>query len=305
MSTTSVGLGSAASAQLSVSHWLAVLRVPLGAWSVRRRLAVAGLIATCVFVIGLQASLATDFGGIEASRTTLAATTRQFEEARRSLAQLPALRERAAAFPARLKAASTSADDVRMVSELAAQSNVALLAVEPGALSGTGPQSMRALQLTAHTDFVHLMAFLHALGELPVLVVPVDVTLKREAHALAMSATLHVFHALRPVAASATAGGVSDDSLDADDEDDVVFFDPFLLPQTSASGNLAELSQLRLAGLLHDRARGLALIDTPDGPTTVAQGQQIGAERVTRLDGFGITLVDGAATRTLAFAEAL
>ena len=49
---------------------------------------------------------------------------------------------------------------------------------------------------------------------------------------------------------------------------------------------------------------GLALLDTPDGATTVESGQRLGAERVTKLDALGITLAKGGATRTLALAEA-
>jgi Tfp pilus assembly protein PilP len=72
-----------------------------------------------------------------------------------------------------------------------------------------------------------------------------------------------------------------------------------------ASGEpLPDVSPLRLVGLLHDRTRGLALLDTPDGATTVVSGQQLGTERVTRLDALSITLVSGGATRTLALTEA-
>jgi hypothetical protein len=46
------------------------------------------------------------------------------------------------------------------------------------------------------------------------------------------------------------------------------------------------------------------LLDTPDGATTVVSGQQLGTERVTRLDALSITLVNGGATRTLALPEA-
>jgi hypothetical protein len=56
--------------------------------------------------------------------------------------------------------------------------------------------------------------------------------------------------------------------------------------------------------LLHDRARGLALVDTPDGAATVASGQQIGDERFTRFDASGITLARGDAARTLLLVEA-
>jgi Tfp pilus assembly protein PilO len=306
MSTTFIEFGGAASARFSFSQWMKHVRLPLAAWSRRRRWLVALLIAAVVFGLGAHGWVVADLGGVEASRTALEAATRHLADARRALAQLPALRREAAATPgAKLPASWASADDVRIVSELAAQNGVSLLSVEPGATSGSGADSMRPIQITAHTDFVHLMAFLRGLSDLPVLIVPVDVTVNRDAASLAVRATLHVFSALRPVPSTATADAFADESLDSDNEEDIVFFDPFLLPQMLASGEpQSDTSQLRLVGLLHDRTRGLALLDTPDGATTVVSGQQLGTERVTRLDALSITLANGGATRTLALAEA-
>ncbi|NMM00655.1 hypothetical protein HHL24_22280 [Paraburkholderia sp. RP-4-7] len=306
MSTTFIEFGGAASARFSFSQWMKHVRLPLAAWSRRRRWVVALLIAAVVFGLGAHGWVVADLGGVEASRTALEAATRHLADARRALAQLPALRREAAATPgAKLPASWASADDVRIVSELAAQNGVSLLSVEPGATSGSGADSMRPVQITAHTDFVHLMAFLRGLSDLPVLIVPVDVTVNRDAASLTVRATLHVFSALRPVPSTATADAFADESLDSDDEEDIVFFDPFLLPQMLASGEpQSDTSQLRLVGLLHDRTRGLALLDTPDGATTVVSGQQLGTERVTRLDALSITLANGGATRTLALAEA-
>ncbi|CAE6787314.1 hypothetical protein R69927_04599 [Paraburkholderia domus] len=305
MSTTFAGFGGAASARPFLSQWLKHVRLPLAAWSHRRRWVVALLIAAVVFGLGAHGWVVADLGGVEASRTALEVATRHLADARYALAQLPALRREAAPTPgAQLPVSWTSADDVRIVSELAAQNSVSLLSVEPGAASGSGAESMRPIQLSAHTDFVHLMAFLRGLSDLPVLIVPVDVTVKRDAASLAVRATLHVFSALRPVPSTFTADAFADESLDLDDEEDIVFFDPFSLPQMLASGEQQpDASQLRLVGLLHDRTRGLALLDTPDGATTVVSGQQLGTERVTRLDALSITLVNGGATRTLALTE--
>jgi Tfp pilus assembly protein PilO len=306
MSTTFVEFGGAASARLSFSQWMKRVRLPLAAWSPRRRWVVALLIAAAVFGLGAHGWVVADLGGVEASRTAWETASRHLADARRALAQLSALRREAAARPgAQLPVSWTSADDVRIVSELAAQNGVSLLSVEPGAASGSGADSMRPIQLTAHTDFVHLMAFLRGLSDLPVLIVPVDVTVKRDTASLAVRATLHVFSALRPVPSPAAADAFADEILDSDDEEDIVFFDPFSLPQMLASAEQQlEVSQLRLVGLLHDRTRGLALLDTPDGATTVVSGQHLGAERVTRLDALSITLANGGATRTLALTEA-
>jgi Tfp pilus assembly protein PilO len=290
--------------------------LPLDAWSGRSRWAVALLIAVLVFGLGTHGWIVADLGGVEASRAALEAGSLRLANARRALAQLPALRREAAAGPigaslvtslatsmARSSEPWSSADYVSIVSELAAQNSVALLSVEPGAASGAGAERMRPLQLTARTDFVHLMAFMRGLSDLPVLIVPVDVTVKREAAALSVSATLRVFNALRPAPSAASADAFVEDSLDSDDEENVVFFDPFSQPQMQAAAELPDVAQLRLVGLLRDRARGLALLDTPDGVTVVESGEQIGAERLARLDAFGITLVKGGATRTLALTE--
>jgi Tfp pilus assembly protein PilO len=306
MSTTFIEFGGAASARFSFSQWMKRVRMPLAAWSRRRRWMVALLIAAMVFGLGAHGWVVADFGGVEASRSALEAASLHLSDARRALTQLPALRREVAATPSvQLSMPWTSADDVRIVSELAAQNSVSLLSVEPGGAVGSGADSMRPIQLTAHTDFVHLMAFLRGLSDLPVLIVPVDVTVNREAASLAVKATLQVFSALKPVPSMATTDAFGDEALDLDDEEDIVFFDPFSLPQMLASGGpQPDALQLRLVGLLHDRARGLALLDTPDGATTVVSGQRLGTERVTRLDALSITLANGGATRTLALTEA-
>ncbi|PRX26307.1 Tfp pilus assembly protein PilO [Paraburkholderia sp. BL18I3N2] len=309
MSTIFVEFSGAANARLFLSHWMKRVRVPLGAWSRRRRWLVALMIAVVVFGLGAHGWVVADLGGVEASRAALEASRLRLANARLALAQLPALRREAAAMsvaasPARSSGPWSSADDVRIVSELAAQNSVALLAVEPGAVNGAGAESMRPLQLTARTDFVHLMAFLRGLSDLPVLIVPVDVTVKRDAAALSVSATLRVFDALRPASSANSLEALDDDSLDSDDDEEVVFFDPFSQPQMQAAGDLPDGSSLRLVGLLSDRTRGLAVLDTPDGVTSVEPGERIGAERVTKLDAAGIMLARDGATRMLALAEA-
>ncbi|TDY24461.1 hypothetical protein B0G81_4887 [Paraburkholderia sp. BL6665CI2N2] len=310
MSTIFVEFGGAANARLVLSHWMKRVRVPFDAWSRRRRWLVALMIAVVVFGLGAHGWVVADLGGVEASRVALEASRMRLANARHALAQLPALRREAAAMPLAASAARSlgpwsSADDLRIVSELAAQNSVALLAVEPGAVSGAGVERMRPLQLTARTDFVHLMAFLRGLSDLPVLIVPVDVTVKREAAAsLSVSATLRVFDALRPALSANSVEALDDDSLDSDDDEEIVFFDPFSQPQMQAAGDLSDGSPLRLVGLLSDRTRGLAVLETPDGVTNVESGERIGAERVTKLDASGITLARDGATRTLALAEA-
>jgi hypothetical protein len=305
MSTIFLESGGAASGAFSVAHLLAQARLPLEAWSRRRRCIAIVLIAALVFGLGGYGWIIADFSGVEASRAALAASTQRLADASRSLAQLPGLRHAARAWVAASSPASwSSADDVRVVSELAAQNRVTLLGVEPGTASSVAGGG-RLLQITAHTDFVHLMAFLHGLSDLPVLMVPLDVTVKQDAATLSVSATLSVFSELRPVQSTTPADTFDDASLDPDDDEDVVFFDPFSHPQMQATDDeAADDASLRLVGVLRDLTRALALVDTPDGATTVSSGQQLGAERVTKIDGQGVTLATGGTTRMLTLTEA-
>lgn len=281
-------------------HWMNRLRVPLAEWSPRRRLLVAIAIAASVFGVGANAWISADLLGVQASRAALDDARHQVERANHALADLPALRRDAAASPVGLvSGAWTSADDLRVVSLLAARSGVTLLTLTPGAASGTALDAARALHFTAQSDFLHLMVFLRGLSDLPVLVVPEDVTAKRSGGTLVISATLHVFNVLSPVLASPELA--VDDDLDADDED-VVFYDPFA-PQQEAGGESAEAALLRLVGVLRDRTRGLALLETIDGATTVERGQLLGDDRVTGMDAFSITLTNPVGTRTLTLAE--
>ncbi|HEX3381416.1 MAG TPA: hypothetical protein VHU21_16685 [Paraburkholderia sp.] len=307
MSTTFFEPRGAAHLSAGLSRWFMQARAPLETWSRRRRCCVAATLAVLVFGLGTYGWNTADLTGLETSRAALAASTQRLADARRALAQLPSLRRAAAALPATASASVSwnSADDVRIVSELATQNGVALLALEPGAANGEGVERMRALQLTARTDFIHLMAFFHGLARLPVLIVPADVTVKQDGKGLAVAATLQVYDALRPAPETQpVSDDASPDADEADGDEELVFFDPFAQPQISASGEAGDTTQLRLVGLLRDRSRGLALLDTPDGTTTVAAGQQLGVERVTQLDALGITLANGGASRTLTLMEA-
>lgn len=281
--------------------WINAMRVPLAEWSGRRRLLIGVVIAALVFGIGANAWLSADLGGLQASRAALEDAHHRVEQAKRTVAQLPALRRSAAALPVVLAPGNwTSADDLRAVSLLAARSGVTLLSLTPGAASGAGLDAGRALHFTAQTDFLHLMVFLRGLSDLPVLVVPEEVTAKRSGSVLIISATLHVFSALNPVTKSPEL--YVDDDLTADDEE-VVFYDPFS-PQTEAGSESAESGLLRLVGVLRDRTRDLALLETADDAITLERGQRLGDERVTGVDTFSVTLTNPVGTRTLEMSEA-
>ncbi|HEY3598984.1 MAG TPA: hypothetical protein VGL08_15895 [Paraburkholderia sp.] len=297
-------------ARIATPRWADRLRVPLDAWSGRRRLLAALLIALAVFGLCANAWFATDLGGAEASRLLIADAQRRLAHTRLAVAQLPTLRASAATTRfARSSGEWTSTDDVRAVTQLAAQTGMTLLTLEPGAVTGSGMDVMRSLRVTAHADFAQLIAFLRALPSLPVLVVPGDMIVKRlndvsaerPGGVLSINATLNVFNAIRPLEAA------TDPLADAavDEDEDVLFYDPFSPPPQTDSHSAAAAT-LRLVGVLYDLARGLALVETPEGETTLEAGQRFGGERVARVDGSGITLATrNGGARTLTFEEAV
>jgi hypothetical protein len=200
----------------------------------------------------------------------------------------------------------TSADDVRVVSQLASRHDVSLLKIEPGAMTGSGLDAMRPLQVTAQGDFDHVMDWLEGLASLPVLVVPEELTLKRQGSALSIGATLRSYGAIHPLPGSVRPDARNDpDAFDPDDE--IVFYDPFQ-PETFSAASAAEqlAGPMRLVGLLADPQRGLALIETGDATTTLEPGQQWGGERVAQVDANALRLTrhDGSA-RLFTLAESV
>lgn len=275
----------------AVLRWL---RLPPEAWSARRRFAIASLIAVAVCAVGGNAWLAADLGGEQAQRARLDEARQHLDEARRAVTQVPALRHAAAEASAFHDAAGwTPADDLRVLSQLASRSGVELLALEPQPVTGTGIAAVRPVRLTARANFASVSEFLRGLQSLPVLAVPSDISVKRSGGTLAISTTLDVFDALQPVVAQ-TGEGAGQQS-----DDDVLFYDPFSpRNRIMASGD----TTMRLAGLLRDDRHDLAVLETADGFTTVARGDNLGVERVTRIGPLDITLASRAGTHTLALA---
>ncbi|CAB3763304.1 hypothetical protein [Paraburkholderia solisilvae] len=289
------------------------LRVPSHAWRVRRRLLVASLIALVTFALGANAWVAADLAGARTAHALFDDTQRRFERAQRALSELPALRAAAGSAhstsPERSSDSGASTDDVRIVSQLAARGGMTLLTLEPGAVTGAGSDAARPLRMTALADFSQLLAFVQALPSLPVLIVPGELLVKRTNDGpagglLSVSATLNVFDALRPLDDFAT--GFPDD-ITMNDDDDIVFYDPFSWPlRPEARVAEPDAAGFRLVGLLYDLARGLGLVETPDGEATLEAGQRVGGENVARVDRLGVTLAarDGSEHR-LTFEEAV
>ncbi|WP_109478324.1 type 4a pilus biogenesis protein PilO [Paraburkholderia sp. C35] len=287
MNTTIAGrIGMPTARARGANVLLQRLRVPLEAWSAKRRWLVMSIVAMIAFALGANAWLTADMSGLQASRHALSEAQRKLSEAEKAGAQLPSMRKDAIATP--MPANWTSADDIRVISQLATRNDVTLLGVEPGLVTGSGLDAMRPLRVTAQADFDHIADFLEALASLPVLVVPEEVTLKRQRDSLQLNATLRSFSAIHPVQTAAHRS-VRDDPDAFDPDEEIVFYDPFQ-PAVSTPAPEDALSSMRLVGLLADRLRGLALIETGDNAQTLEAGQQWGDERVAQVDASALTL---------------
>jgi type II secretory pathway component PulM len=267
-------------------------RVPLYAWSRRRRGVVAGLVAAITCASAAAVCITNDIAGIAAAEAALMAARSELAEAERAQRALPALRQAAASAARHApRHSGNSADDTRNVSELAAASGVALVSLAAGAPGGQGSETFRALKLTAQGTFAQLRSFLDGLAHASVLIVPTEVGIERNGPQLLLAATLSVFDALPPLRASIEGDG--DDAAAASR-------DPFA---TNPAGGSPAGDSLRLAGLLQDRTRALALIETPAGTGAVEAGGRIGGERVVRISMPAVTLAAGGVTHVLTWAE--
>jgi hypothetical protein len=276
----------------ALRQWMSL---PLEAWSMRRRAAAASLIAVAIFVAGANGWIAADASGVQSRRLLLDEAGRRLVEARRAIAQLPALRRTSNEdVAAHDTIERTSADDLHDISQLAAQYDVALLALEPQPVTGVGVNAIRPLHLSARASFPALLGFLRGLPKLPMLVIPGDVSIKRNAGMLVIGATLDVFDALSPAATQTGEGA------DTAADDDVDVYDPFSASdQRVVSGG----AFLRLVGLLRDDLHRLALLETPEGLAAVARGDDLGEQRVADIGASGITLSGSDGTHTVALAE--
>ncbi|WP_174769854.1 hypothetical protein [Paraburkholderia hayleyella] len=276
------------------------LGLPLELWSDRRRWMVGLLLAATVFILGVQGWYAADLGHLMYSRTLFEDVQQRLLAARKTVQGLPGLRHQVASARqsvTRVNPYWSTADDVRIVSQLAAQSGIELLTLEHGVASGAGGGVAQPVHIVARTDFAGLLGFLGGFASLPVLVVPGDLTIKRDRQYLTLSATLQVYRALSPAAPAVAAVADTDIDADADadadaDEGEVLLLDPFAAGLATAEGNpsLTVSASLKLVGLLRQGSRSLALVETPDGVMTVAPGQHLGVERVSRITARGITL---------------
>lgn len=266
---------------------------PLHAWNARRRLIVALTIAVLAFATVSGACIVGDPLGVQAARTALDDAQKRYGDSRQVLAGLPALRAAAARTPSPVPRTGNSADDIRRISQLAAQSGLVLHALEPGAAGGAQTEAFRSIKLVAQGSFAQLRGLLEGLALEPALTAPSELAVRRTATGLSVSATLRVYDALPAVP---LAVGSSETASTA-----AAARDPFA--RAAAAGS-AE-NGWRLAGILQDRQRIVALMETPEGVVTARAGEAIGDVRVLEIGPARVVVAAGGTTRALGWAEAV
>lgn len=276
----------------------AVLLRPLDAWS-RTRLAASAFALT--LLMGASGTIAwrmSDPGGLELARAELTAAQTREHEVRRIRAELPVLKARALSTRLQPEQWST-ADALRAIVELAAQSGLRDVSIEPGARAGAGPEapsqleSGRSLKLRAEGSFNEIHRFLEALAGLPRLVVPEGAQIRQHAGAgspdgLAVEASLRVFENQPGIPLAVAAPRASS-----------FVIDPF------GSGDaLAQGGDILLVGTLVGTRRAMALLQSGNEVGGYAPGQKIGAERLARVVPRVVELMpDRGPSRKLTMAE--
>ncbi|QGZ62521.1 hypothetical protein [Paraburkholderia acidisoli] len=281
-----------------LSDWLAV-----HAWPRRRRARVAVAIGVIAAIASSTACLVADPLDVHAARRALADAHQHRTDAQRVLARLPALRREAAQFAPRAPHAGHAADDIRRVSQLAAESGLVLQTLEPlasSALSAASAPSApstriepgaakaepyRAMKLGAQGGFAPMRRFVEALAREPALTVPFELALRRTGETLSVAATVRVYDGLAPLPATAARPLAAD---------------PFARSLAAVAGS----APWRLVGVLQDRRRSVALVETPEGVVAVQAGVSIAGGRVASIDASRVVIETGGARQTLTWAEA-
>ncbi|CAM2167233.1 Pilus assembly protein [Paraburkholderia sacchari] len=272
---------------------------PVHAWSGRRRALVAAVLGVFAMCLVSGACVVLEVGGAQAAQSALADAHARLASARQTLVRLPALqRETHEGQDGQQRGREGSAaGDIRGISRLAAQAGLVLIALEPAAASGGAlAPAFRTTKLVALGSFEQLSTFLEGLATLPELVVPAEFSVRRSAGSLAVSALLQVFDGL-PAGGLARSGNEGGPLADP-------FASGFSGVQGAAGmqgvqGNAA----MRLSGMLVERGRAVALVETAEGTVAVQTGATLAGARVSSVDPVRIVLSLDGATHTLGWAE--
>lgn len=254
-------------------------------WSGAHRLLAAVAIASAGFALGVQGSKALGLDPNDASGAALADLQRRVDDVRSKASALPALRQAVQALPAPVAdSEATQPTAWQSIAAVATRSGMMLQSVEPGERTAASREAGHVVRIEAHSSFASFLAFLSALSRLPVLAVPAELKLERQAHGLVLQAVLEIHDSL-PGVPVRPADGIR-----------TAFGDPFVAPPAVGRG---PASELRLAGLMIEGTRSLALIEADGEGAIYLPGQMLGNERLLRIGAASVTLARERGTRVL------
>lgn len=287
-----------------IGHWLRVGATAPHAWGTAHRCVAAAAAAVAAFACSWHGAHVVGLDGRLAGQQAPAELARRLEAARTRVADLPSLRQRVQAHLDRsVDIASSASPRWQAVSTLATRHGMAIRTLEPGAFAGDGAKAVRPVRMSARTSFAGLVGFLQGLAALPVLVVPAEFSVEQADGVLGFETTLHVHEGLPavPMAGRGAAGVVAPDGGHADgDARQPWFHDPF---DASRLQTARQVRAVRLLGIMRDRYRSIAILDTSEGTVVRLAGQAVGAERLVRIGPRGVTLGGLTGERVMPLAE--
>lgn len=137
---------------------------------------------------------------------------------------------------------------------------------------------VRHYDIAGDGRFGAIAAWVRSLAALPMAVVPVDIEVRRQGDGASFSARLTVSPP-EPGAPDVVPGPVVMAGLGLTDTEFGADF-----------GGREPAAMPRVAGIVRDARRGLALFDAEAGAWSALVGERVGAERITRIDGGGVWL---------------
>ncbi len=258
-------------------------------WPLAGRRRLAGLAAMVLAGFGgvYAAAGRQDWSGADAARARHEVAAAEQARVERVLRNRPIEGEEAVAAASSMSggAVVTGRDPAWQLAVAAHDHGLHLRRLAPAPAEGGGGKAgeVSAVQFDVAGDgrLASIAAWIRSLARLPIGVVPLRVDIRRRD----VGASFSVRVAVSPVPS------VSQADREREDGAAPAASDPLLAGAAEADFGGHEIAvPPRLAGIVGDARRGLALFDTGVGPWCATVGEQVGTERVERIDGGGVWL---------------
>lgn len=252
-----------------------------------RRLALLAVAAAAAFGVAYLMSDERDWSGVTRARAMHEAAQAKRAEVERLLGRPPRAPDAEAATGLQRTAAGDTSGEGEPAAPqdplwqlaLAAHEqglHIRHLAPAPGGVQGARDEAEPRYDIAGDGRIGAIVGWVRSLAALPLAVAPVRLDIERQAAGATFSARL----AVSPGAAAHGQGAL-------------LRPDPFEvltvgLPAEAEFGGREAAASPRLAGIVRNGRRALAVFDVDSGPWCAAPGERIGGERIARIDGGGV-----------------